>query len=77
MGNELIALAVVLLATSMIMYDRRIRKLEKQLKELVEDLLGPTEYRCPSCTEWTKCPAASTAVSYPCKYFKRRDADGN
>lgn len=70
MGNVLTALAVVLLYLSVIGYDRRIRKLEKRVNELV-DLLCIVEYRCPDCADQKECPAANTGVSFPCEHFRK------
>lgn len=75
MGNVLTALAVVLLALSVMGYDRRIRKLEKHMKDLL-DLLGVVELRCPECADRKECPTAGTGVCFPCEHFRKEDPDG-
>lgn len=71
MGSALTALAMVLLAISVLMHENRIRKAENQLKqwELPED-------RCRECADRESCPAAFTGVIYPCEHFRKEDKNG-
>lgn len=47
----------------------------EKLKMCLQILTDKEEERCPSCAEWSDCPAYNTGVAYPCPWYWPREGE--